>query len=85
MDELIGLALTFICIQTGRFVVWLVSFGRWRSEAWRGNESQIYGPAGALSFNRDGQRVITNTGLTFVGIVFYVVLIALSVALVVMI
>lgn len=83
MDELIALVLNFICIETGRFVVWLVSFGQWRGERRGGNESQIHGPAGALSFVRDGQRVVTDTGLSFVGIAFYVAMVVLIVALVV--
>lgn len=74
MDELVAGVLGFITMQVGRVVVWLVSFGRWRGEQLRGNESGIYGPAGALSFVRDGRRVITNTGLLFFGIAFYVAL-----------
>jgi hypothetical protein len=84
MEEIIGFTLEFIAIQTGRLIVWLVSFGRWRGEAWRGNEGRIYGPAGGMSFVRDGQRVITVTSLLFIGIAFYVALIALVVALLVM-
>lgn len=81
MDELIALVLNFICIETGRFVVWLVSFGQWRGERRGGNESQIHGPAGALSFVRDGQRVVTNIGLSFAGIAFYAVMLVLLVGL----
>lgn len=81
MDELIGLGLTFIAIETGRLMVWLVSLGRWRGERRGGNESQIHGPAGALSFVRDGQRVVTNIGLSFAGIAFYAVMLVLLVGL----
>ncbi len=83
MDELIGLGLTLIAIETGRLMVWLVSLGRWRGERRGGNESQIYGPAGAVSFVRDGQRVVTNIGLSFVGIAFYAAMVVLLVALLV--
>jgi hypothetical protein len=82
MDEIIGGALGVITIQTGRVVVWLVSFGKWRGEPLFGGEGRIYGAAGALSFVRDGRRVITETGLLFVGVVFYVGFVALIIAVV---
>lgn len=44
---------------TGKFVVWVVSFGRSRSESLREDERRVFAPAGALSFVRDGQRVVT--------------------------
>jgi hypothetical protein len=83
MDEIIGGVLGVIAIQTGRVVVWLVSFGKWRGEPLFGDEGRIYGAAGALSFVRDGRRVITDTGLLFVGVVFYVVFVALIITVVV--
>jgi len=82
MDEIIGGVLGVITIQTGRVVVWLVSFGKWRGEPLFGDEGRIYGSAGALSFVREGRRVITETGLLFVGVVFYVVFFALIIAVV---
>jgi len=60
MDEIIGGVLGIIAIQTGRVLVWLVSFGKWRGEPLFGDEGRIYGAAGALSFVRDGRRVITD-------------------------
>jgi hypothetical protein len=81
MDEIIGGVLAVIAVQTGRVLVWLVSFGKWRGEPLFGEEGRIYGAAGALSFVRDGKRVVTDTGLMFVGVVFYVVLIAAIIAL----
>ena len=80
MDEIIGGVLGVIAIQTGRLIVWLVSFGKWRGEPLFGEEGRIYGAAGALSFVRDGRRVITHTGLLFVGVAFYVVLFAVIIA-----
>ncbi len=74
MDEIATGVLEFITMQVGRVAVWLVSFGRWRGEQLHGDEGRIYSPAGALSFVRDGRRVITDTGLLFFGIAFYVVL-----------
>jgi len=80
MDEIIGGMLGVVAIQSGRIVVWLVSFGKWRGEPLFGDEGRIYGAAGALSFVRDGRRVITETGLLFVGVAFYVVLLAVIIA-----
>ena len=55
---------------TGQFLVWALSFGRWRSESLRENESRVFAAAGALSFVREGQRVITSTGLVFLAWLF---------------
>lgn len=59
---------------TGRGVIRALSFGRWRSESLDGDEGRVFGAAGALSFVRDGQRVVTATGAVFAGIAFYIVL-----------
>ena len=56
---------------TGKVLVFLLSLGAWRSESIMGNESSIYAAAGALSFVRDGRRVITVTGQQLLGMVFY--------------
>ena len=80
MDEIIAGVLGFIVRQTGRVAVWLVSFGQWRGEQLLGDEGRIHGAAGALSFIRDGRRVITCTGLLFFGIIFYIVLFLVTVA-----
>jgi len=61
-----------LLIVTGKFVVSAVSWGRWRGEHLNSKEASIYGPAGALSFKREGQRVITANGLLIVGVLFYV-------------
>ena len=60
--------------QTERVVVWLVSLCQWRSEQLFGEDGRTHGAAGALSFVRDGRRVITDTGLLFLVVTFYVVL-----------
>jgi hypothetical protein len=65
---------------TGRVLIFLLSFGRWRSESIEENKGRIHGPAGAISFKRDGQRVITTDGVSFIGLAFYLGLIALFVA-----
>lgn len=80
MDEIVVAALKFLVIQTGRVIAWSVSFGHWRGEALSGEEARIYGAAGALSFIRGGQRVITDIGLQFLGAAFYVVLLLILVA-----
>lgn len=72
--ELLGL---FLAI-TGKFLVWALSLGRWRSESLRENESRVFAAAGALSFVREGQRVITSTGLVFAGLAFYILLVFLA-------
>lgn len=63
-----------LLIVTGKFVVTAVSWGRWRGERLNSKEDSIYGPAGALSFKREGQRVITANGLLIAGVLFYVLL-----------
>jgi hypothetical protein len=80
MDEIIGGVFMMVTVITGRVIVRLVSLGRWRGEPLFGNEGRIYGAAGALSFVRDGQRVITETGLMFVGLAFYVAAIVLAIS-----
>lgn len=81
LSEIIVAALGVITMQTGRAVVWLVSFGKWRGEPLFGEEARIYGAAGALSFVRDGRRVMTDTGLLFAGIAFYVALAMIGLAI----
>jgi hypothetical protein len=81
MEEIFGAAFGVLATQTGRLVIRLVTFGAWRSEDLFGEEGRIYGAAGALSFVRDGQRVITQTGQLFVGVAFYVILFVAIVAL----
>jgi fatty acid desaturase len=61
-----------VLAYTGKAVIWSLSFGRWRSESLREDESRAFAAAGALSFVRDGQRVITTTGIVFAGLAFYV-------------
>lgn len=80
MDEIIAGILGLIVRETGRAMVRLVSFGHWRGEQLLAEESRIYAAAGALWFIRDGRRVITNTGLLFFGIAFYVALLVVLIA-----
>lgn len=56
---------------TGKGLVSLLSFGKWRGEALNGNEARLHAAAGSLSFVLDGQRVVTAAGLTLVGMAFY--------------
>lgn len=67
-------AVEVLFVLTGKLVVSAISLGHWRGEALSGNEHRMHGPAGALSFRRDGQRVVTCNGLLLVGVLFYVVL-----------
>jgi hypothetical protein len=68
--------LLFVC--TGKAVIWSLSLGRWRSESLLEDESRVFAAAGALSFVRDGKRVITTTGMLFAGVAFYVLLVVAS-------
>ena len=83
MDHLLEAAFQFVfdfvLVGTGKLVIILLSLGQWRCESIFGNEGQIHGAAGGLSFVRDGRRVITTTGMTIVGFFFYFALIALLV------
>lgn len=79
MDTAIGAALEVLLTVTGRFAVWLLSFGRWRGEPLGSEEGRIHGAAGGLSFVRDGRRVITHTGQLFAGIAFYAAILGLVV------
>ncbi len=81
MDEIVGHALGALVVHTGRLVVWMISFGQWRGESWLGNEARVHGLAGALSFVRDGKRVITETGLMFFGAVFWMARVVLLIVL----
>lgn len=76
MEDIIAfvawLVVEVVLIRPGRAVVWSASFGRWRGESVQDKEGRIYSPAGALSFRRDGQRVVTINGLLFAGVGFYV-------------
>ena len=83
MDHLLGAALEFvfavILVSTGRIVVSVLSFGRWRGASMFDKEEGKFGGAGALSFVRDGQRVLTTTGQGLLGFLFYFALVALLV------
>jgi hypothetical protein len=78
--EIVGVALGYLTIQVGRLAIWMVSLGRWRGEQLLGDEGRIHGAAGALSFVRDGRRVITETGLLFAGIACLIALVLVSLA-----
>lgn len=78
MEELLALAswvvVELLLLGTGRVVVSFASFGRWRGERLGTGEGRIHGMAGALSFKRDGRRVVTRTGLLLVGLAAYAAL-----------
>ena len=65
-----------LLVFTGKAVIWAFSFGHWRSESLKEDESRVFAAAGALSFIRDGKRVVTATGMLFAGLAFYAALIA---------
>jgi hypothetical protein len=73
------LSIEFILVYTGKGLITAISLGRWRGERISKNEGRIYSAAGALSFIREGRRVITTNGLLFAGLIFYVTLAVLLV------
>lgn len=78
MEEGIGWLLAglleLVVVETGKVVVAVASFGRWRGERISRNEGRIYSAAGSLWFRREGRVVVALNGLLFIGIIFYVVL-----------
>ena len=73
--------LEVVLVFTGAQMVDVLSLGRWRTEDARNKEARMFAPAGALSFRRDGQRVVTATGVYIAGSAFYAVLAVLLVGL----
>ncbi|PIF91427.1 hypothetical protein CLU86_2354 [Acidovorax sp. 62] len=67
-------AMELVIALSGKLFVQMISLGRWRGESLGGAEGRMHGPAGALSFKRDGQRVFTWSGMQLAGLVFYVLL-----------
>lgn len=70
-EDTVEAVLELVLIFTGKGVVWLLSFGRWRGESMMTNEASIHSAAGSLSFVLDGRRIITVAGLTLIGAAFY--------------
>ena len=68
-------AIELLLLFTGRLIVLAVSGGHWRAEGVTSTEGSIHGAAGALSFKRDGQRVVTCTGQVLAGFLFYFLLV----------
>ncbi|MGE4049445.1 MAG: hypothetical protein AB7F38_00135 [Piscinibacter sp.] len=83
MDHFLGfvgsLLVDYLLIGTGRVVVYVLSFGRWRGEYSEEEEGRIFSSAGSLTFVRDGHRVITRTGLMLIGFAFFLVAIVAAV------
>lgn len=67
MDAVVELLLAL----SGKGLVSLLSYGKWRGEALNGNEARLHAAAGSLSFARHGRRVVTTAGLTLIGMTFY--------------
>jgi hypothetical protein len=79
-DAIIEFLLSVVLVWTGRIMVPIISLGRWRGASLQGKEEKIYGAAGALSFVRDGRRVVTTTGMGLLGFLFYFCVVATLVA-----
>jgi hypothetical protein len=67
-----------VVVFTGRAVLALLTLGYWRGERANGDEGRVFGAAGSLSFKRDGQRVLTVTGLWLLGSLFYIAALILA-------
>ena len=84
MDHLLGALLEIVfgtfLVGTGRVIVAVLTLGRWRGASMFDTEESVYGAAGALSFVRDGQRVVTTTGTGMLGFLFYVALATVLIA-----
>jgi hypothetical protein len=69
-----ALALTLVevvVVITAKWLVYPLTLGRWRGEAFCAREGRTHAPAGALSFRHGGQRVLTYHGLLYLGLGFY--------------
>ncbi len=79
MEELFGAVIQVvvygILVNTGKALVFAGSLGRGRSERVLSNEHRRFPCAGSLWHRVEGQFVITETGLLFLGIAFYVLLV----------
>ena len=62
------LLIDIVVVTAGRLALAVLTLGRWRGEALDGQEARIHSAAGALSFVRDGQRVLTRNGLALLGV-----------------
>lgn len=62
------IVMDLLLVSLGRFTVFALSFGRWRGEKFDSSEGRVFSTAGALSFVRDGQRVVTRLGLLLLGL-----------------
>lgn len=62
MDEIGGLLLSGLLILTGRMFLRIASFGSWKCDAMGSDAHRIRSAADALSYRREGRRVITTTG-----------------------
>ena len=84
MDHLLGALLEVVFgtvfVGTGRVIVVVFSLGRWRGASPFDSEESIYGGAGALSFVRDEQRVVTTTGTGLLGFLFYLLVAVVLIA-----
>ncbi|MBO9679426.1 MAG: hypothetical protein J7556_14385 [Acidovorax sp.] len=65
--------LELVIIGTAKVLVPLASNGKWRCDGLASRESRIHSGAGALSYEHNGQRFITDTGQLLIGVVFYAI------------
>ncbi|MFN9473009.1 hypothetical protein [Acidovorax sp.] len=73
LELFVYVLVNYVFLYTGKAVVYVLTLGRWRGEC-GDNEGRIHGAAGALTFVRDGQRVLTDRSAAFVGGIACIVL-----------
>ena len=71
IDTLFMLFYDVIFLETGRLLVSIMSFGQWRAASTTNNEKSS---PNALSYMTHGQRVVTRSGMTLLGFLFYLAL-----------
>lgn len=69
-----GLEIVFelLIMLTGRIVVCVATLGHCKSESLLSDDYRTHGAAGALWYSRDGRCVVTQSGQSLAGLLFYV-------------
>lgn len=60
-----------LLMMTGRIVICIATLGRCKCESLLSDDYRIHGAAGALWYARDGRCVVTQTGQSLAGCLFY--------------
>ncbi len=82
MDEILGVVLGWMLALIGRVLIFIGTFGRWKCEGIISTEHRMRSAAGALSYVRDGRRVVTPLGQMIAGSALCVALVIFLVGLI---